>query len=246
MLEIKYIYHLDEDKPVNEYTIRNGSYRLSVLNLGAQVTKIIVPNKDDKLENITLRYHDYKLYKNNEYNIGCLIDTDKFINGNDYFIDYYFNCEILENSLKFTYEEDDKYINIIFTLNENELIIEYQNNLQLNLSHIMFFNLSGNLKEDVLKHQFHYNNELINFAQKIPSFSLLDNSEKQGILSLELLDNGINITVKLYQPLIYYSYGNYFNEQFFVNKGIVAKEYIGIGLLLFDKKQNKVCIALNR
>ena len=116
MLEIKYIYHLDEDKPVNEYTIRNGSYRLSVLNLGAQVTKIIVPNKDDKLENITLRYHDYKLYKNNEYNIGCLIDTDKFINGNDYFIDYYFNCEILENSLKFTYEEDDKYINIIFTL----------------------------------------------------------------------------------------------------------------------------------
>lgn len=241
MLEVRYIYHFD-NKPVNEYTLKNGRFQISILNLGAAITKIIVPNQHDKLENITLRYHDYKLYIDNKYNLGCLIDIDKFINNEDYVLNYYFDCEVLENALKFTYSKDDNYISVIYTLNDYELLIEYQNNLQVNLGHIIFFNLSGNVKENINNHLLKYNEKLVNLNEGIEYFSPLTNKEDRGKIFLVLPENGINLSIDILNPIVYYSLGKYFNQEFYINKRKLAKEHLGIGLLL----NGNIRISFNR
>lgn len=238
MLEVRYIYDLDK-KPVNEYTIKNGKYQLSVINIGATITKMIVPNKNDKLENITLRYYDYKDYKINPYYLGCLIDTEKFIHLEPCGLNYYFECTFEHNTLIFTYRENDKYIIVKYSLLNNMILIEYDTNLGISLSHVLFFNLSGNLKKDILGHQLDIASKTIDFKEDIPHFKHFINEENENLLKLALKEKGISLNIDALNRDIYLSYGKYFDKEYFINKKNVAKLYSGIGIVVCGKKPNQ-------
>jgi galactose mutarotase-like enzyme len=233
MLEVRYIFNV-ENRPVNEYTIKNGGYQISVLNLGAALTKIIVPNKDNKLENITLRYYDYKLYKTNPYYLGSLIDMKEIEQGKPDLLNYYFKCQVLENSLVFTYRDLGAYISVIYTLIDNFVIIEYDNNMKLELGQIIYFNLSGNIKTDILQHQLTVNNFVLNPKKAIESFyKFTCNQDTEIVLSLNT--NKIKCVVNLFTKALYYNFGKLFTESLYLNKKIPAQEYSAIGIAIESK-----------
>ncbi|QVK17317.1 hypothetical protein KHQ81_10680 [Mycoplasmatota bacterium] len=238
MLEVRYIYNFN-NKPVNEYTIKNGKYSLSVINIGATITKMIVPNKNDKLENIILRYYDYKDYKLNPYHLGCLIDTEKFTHLEPCGLNYYFECTFEDNTLIFTYRNNDDYIIVKYSLLNNMILIEYDTNFPINLSHVIFFNLSGNLKESILKHQLEIGSKTIDFKEDISYFRHFLNKDNETLLKLKFKDNGIGFNLDALNRDIYLSFGKYFNKEFFINKKNVARLYSGIGIVACGKKQNQ-------
>lgn len=45
---------------ITEYTFRNGEYSFSILNLGAHISSLCVPDRDGKVENVVLTYPDWK------------------------------------------------------------------------------------------------------------------------------------------------------------------------------------------
>lgn len=234
MVEIRYIYDFD-NKPVNEYTIKNGKYQLSVINIGASITKIIVPNKYDKLENITLRYYDYKYYKKNEHLLGSLIDCHKFINKKEPGLNYYFLCEFENNSLVFTYKHKNDFIKVKYILEENYLLIKYDNNLGLQLGNILYLNLSGNLKSDVLNHMIFNGNNKIHLKED--NYYIVDD----GDISIDCKQNGVSLNIVNKKP-IYLSLCKKIDELFKVNKGIIVKTYSGIKVILVADNN---CVRLN-
>ncbi len=235
MLEVRYIYDVDY-QPVDEYTLKNGRYQISILNLGAAITKLVVTNKYDKLENIILRYHNYKYYKTNPYLIGGLVDIDKLMKQIPCIINYYFTCQVLENGLKFIYEKENFYIYITYTLLDNKLIIDYDTNLSVNLGHVIFYNLSGNIKDNILHHELLLNSQKIDFKQNIPYFIPIKTSEKEALLQLQLESNGIQMNVEC-NSNIYISNGTYFVDEFPVNRGVLAQAFSGLGIVCCGKKQ---------
>ncbi len=64
---------IDPEKNVNEYTLDNGYMKVSVLNYGGIITKIIFPDKKGKLINCVLDYADYTLYIENPLFLGAVI-----------------------------------------------------------------------------------------------------------------------------------------------------------------------------
>lgn len=57
-----------------EYTLTNDqNMSVSVLNYGAIITKILVPDRNGKLENIVLSFKDYQDYKTNPNYFGAII-----------------------------------------------------------------------------------------------------------------------------------------------------------------------------
>ncbi len=238
MLEVRYIYEV-AGEPVNEYTISNGRYQLSAINIGAAITKMIVPNQDDKLENITLRYYDYKDYKINRYNLGNLIDLNQFIKNEPCSLNYYFHCTFESNTLKFTYEEDDHYIFVKYSLLDNLVIIEYDTNLDIHLANVLFFNLSGNLKDNVLAHDIKINSLSVDLKEDIPFFKCYTSYQAYELLQLHLKDNGIHLNIDSSNRDIYVSFGKYFNEEFFINKKNLAQTYSGVGIVVCGKEQNQ-------
>ncbi len=239
MLEVRYIYDVN-NKPVNEYTIKNGSYQLSVINLGATITKMIVPNENNKLENITLRYYDYKFYKENPYYLGCLIDVDKFIQKKPCCINYYFNCTILYHALIFTYKENNHYIIIKYSLEDNQVLIEYDTNLPINLSHVLFFNLSGNVKFDILNHDLKIGSKEIDLKQDISYFKHYNNDDEDELLHLSYKENEIKMKVFSFNRDIYLSFGKYFNKEFYINKKNIGEQFSGIGIVICGELNNQL------
>ncbi|KAB7667631.1 aldose epimerase family protein [Bacillus sp. B1-b2] len=63
-----------EEKEIIEYTLKNNQgMEVSCLNYGGIVTRVIVPNKEGKLENVVLNYASLDEYLNDTYYFGALI-----------------------------------------------------------------------------------------------------------------------------------------------------------------------------
>ncbi len=230
MIEVRYIYDID-DKPINEYTIKNGKYQLSVINLGAAITKIIIPNHHNKLENITLRYHNYKEYKKNPLLLGALININKFFLQEDFLVNNYFNCEIENNQLIFSYINQLDYIIIKYTLLENSITIEYDNNLDIYLSQFIFFNLTGNLKGDILNHKLLANSSIIDLKENSFNFRKFCFNENEQ-LTMRNEENGIEMCIKVNNQDVYISKGEHFLPEFLINKNKKAEINSGVGILV--------------
>lgn len=225
MLEVRFVYEYN-GKPVNEYTIDTGKYKLSALNLGATLTKIIVPNKQDKLESILLRYHDYKLYRENPYYLGALVDVNSF-RKNKKIYNYHFNCTPLENGLVFTYQTETKFIQVVYLIIDDKLIINYETNLKIHFGHVLFFNLSGNVKEDIINQFCLIDNNQLDYTQRFKFFKhfpIMNSVELTHENGISLIIN--NITDAYLNP------GTYFRQKHLVNLGKKAKKYSGLGFLI--------------
>lgn len=57
-----------------EYTLTNEhDMSVSLFDFGGVITKLLVPNKEGKLENVVLSYGDYKQYEDDPYLFGAII-----------------------------------------------------------------------------------------------------------------------------------------------------------------------------
>jgi galactose mutarotase-like enzyme len=238
LIEIRYIFDWDH-KPVNEYTIKNGRYQISAINIGAAITKIIVPNKHDKLENITLRYFDYKDYKNNKFLLGSLIDYQKFIDHQNCQINNYFECVLDQNTIIFKYDIEDKYIKVKYSLLDNNILIEYDTNSDLLLSNVIYFNLTGNLKGDIKDHNLLIGNDVVDLLQDIENFKRFEVTNENELMLLNLEENGIKVALDSIERNISISNGKDFNKMFYINKKIEAVIYSGVGIVIGGNKFNK-------
>lgn len=230
MIEVRYIYDID-NKPINEYTIKNSKYHLSVINLGATITKIIVPNHYEKLENITLRYHNYKDYKQNPLFLGAIVNFEKFLLHENCLVNYYFNCEIEGNRLIFTYINQKEYITVKYTLLDNSISIEYDNNLDIHLSQLIFFNLTGNIKGNVLNHKLLINSTFIDPQAESFNFKKFCSKDNK-LLTMINEENGIEMCIKGNNQDIYLSRGEYFKNEILINKNNKAEMFAGIGIII--------------
>ncbi|MFD1172308.1 aldose epimerase family protein [Oceanobacillus picturae] len=62
------------EKAWKEYTLTNDhGMQVNVLNFGGIITKMLVPDKADNLENVVLGYADYKEYQSNPNYFGAII-----------------------------------------------------------------------------------------------------------------------------------------------------------------------------
>jgi len=235
MIEVRYIYDVD-NQPVNEYTISNGKYLLSVINIGASITKMIVPNKIDKLENIVLRYFDYKAYKTNPYYLGCLVDTNELINHKLHALNYYFKCSFEQNTLVFTYQDKTKYIIVKYRLVENKFSIEYDTNMEISLSHVLFLNFSGNVKDNILNHELEIASQKIDLMEDLEFFKHYLCDKKEPLITLKLRESGIALNIHSLNHDIYLSFGKYFNKEFVINKKNIAQLYSGIGIVVLGSQ----------
>ena len=224
MIEVRYIYDVC-NQPVNEYTIRNGRYALSMINLGATITKIVVPNGSEKLENITLRYHDYSFYKTNEAGVGCLLNYDLLSSGSYHPKLFYFNCTFEKNALIFKYQKEEYYMNITFSLNDHHISIIYDSNIVGIWRHLMHFNLSGNLKDNILSHEVMLDGKVVNLHTASEITKLKGND-----ISLINKDNGIHCRIfpQSKEVILLMSKGTPILK---FNKGTPGFDYIGIGII---------------
>jgi aldose 1-epimerase len=185
-----------DDHDVIEFTIKNGSGTfVSVLNYGATVSKLLVPDKLGDLADVVLGFDTIDGYrqKDNPY-IGALVGryanriaNAKFeLDGQTYTLAANNNGNALHGGLKgfdkmiwqlspdqpakqglklFYYSADGEegypgnlHVEVTYTLNDgNELKIEYTATTDkatpVNLTNHSYFNLSGNLAEDILAHE---------------------------------------------------------------------------------------------
>lgn len=154
LIKVKYIYTLNNN-PINEYTLVAKHMRLSVLSLGATITKFVVTNRKKKKESIHLRFHDYKQYLTSDF--LCTIYDAKTKKA---FIPY-MDCQFLEQALCFTYQEGDNYLKILYELQETSLRISCQHNIPEPLGLQITLNLSGNLKHSIEVQEIHRNGDII-------------------------------------------------------------------------------------
>lgn len=79
-----------------EYTLKNNNdMSVSFLNFGGIITKIAVPNRTGKQENIVLSYENYEQYQENPYYLGAIIgrvagriqNASFKLNGNKYILE---------------------------------------------------------------------------------------------------------------------------------------------------------------
>ncbi|WP_305768750.1 aldose epimerase family protein [Candidatus Epulonipiscium viviparus] len=77
------------DKEVEVITLTNeNNMSVEILNLGGIITKIMVPDKNGKLENVVLGYEDYQEYGKNQGYLGTLIGrTSGRIGGANFVLD---------------------------------------------------------------------------------------------------------------------------------------------------------------
>lgn len=182
-----------EGAAVTEYTLTNkNGVSLSVINYGGIITKLVVPDRHGKLEDIVLGYDSLDGYLQESPYFGAIVGrygnriaNGKFIlDGTSYtlaqnnngqhlhggikgFDKVYWNIEELDsNRLKLTYLSKDMEegypgnlnIEVIYALtDDNELKIDYSavtdKKTIVNITQHSYFNLTGNVKRDILEHQ---------------------------------------------------------------------------------------------
>jgi aldose 1-epimerase len=184
-----------DGKDILEYSlINNAGCHVSILNLGGIITEICVPDKDNKIENVVLGYHDIEEYQNNPSFLGAMIgriagrisDAQFTIDDETYMLEKNSNSSNLHSGTK----GFDKFIwNVKEILNDDIVALElnrlspdkemgfpgnldvtvtytFDNSNTLEISYLAttdkktiitltnhsYFNLSGNLKENMLSH----------------------------------------------------------------------------------------------
>ncbi|ERJ12995.1 hypothetical protein [Haloplasma contractile] len=217
MIEVRYIYDY-KGKKVNEYTISKGPIKISALNIGASITKLIVENRENKRENIMLRYLDYRLYKQNEYYFGCVfnfnsLDYSKLNLDCDVSTEYY-QCKFIQDGLVFMNESQDSVV--IYSIKKDTVIIEYDQHT-FPITTVLPLNLSGNCKELVGNHTICFDhdgeNEQKGFAvselfRRHSIKHYISNSESDAYdLTLYNEQNGVG--VKLYSSSHEYKLSSY-------------------------------------
>lgn len=58
---------------LKEYTLSNGNIRIGILNLGATITSIKMPDREGRLKNIVAAFPRCEQYRENEYYLGCIV-----------------------------------------------------------------------------------------------------------------------------------------------------------------------------
>ncbi|MDR2655665.1 MAG: galactose mutarotase [Oscillospiraceae bacterium] len=58
---------------ITEYYLDNGQMTVTILDLGATITRILVPDKNGRKENVTLRYKNIEDYQENKTYFGALV-----------------------------------------------------------------------------------------------------------------------------------------------------------------------------
>jgi aldose 1-epimerase len=182
-------------RTITAYTmINNHGMEVTCLDYGCIITKIIVPDKDGKLENVVLGFDSIEEYlehspyfgavigrvagriKNAEFELNNQVyhlaknNNNNHLHGGNKGLDkVVWNTEITQNdeiiSFEFTYHSpngEEGYpgnvdLKVIYSLNnENELSMTYEGNSEqrtlLNITNHSYFNLSGELKRDILNH----------------------------------------------------------------------------------------------
>jgi len=181
---------------VTAFTLENDhGVKVTSLDYGCTITKIITPDKSGNLENIVLGYDQLEGYVNNSAYFGCVVGrvagriggAEFTLNGTSYslaknekdnhlhggikgFDKAIWNAETEEKAdeviVRFSYlspDGEEGYpgnlkMNVTYTLNnDNELTIHYEGisdeTTLLNVTNHSYFNLSGDLKGDVLDHE---------------------------------------------------------------------------------------------
>jgi aldose 1-epimerase len=181
---------------VKIFTLINSSgMELSCINYGCTITKVLVPDQNDKVENVVLGFDSIEEYINHSPFFGCVVGrvagriaSSQFeldgitydlpnnegvnhLHGGDHGFDKVIwdaKVEKGADELKviFSHESSDGTagypgtvtVNITYTLNnKNELDISYyattDKKTLINLTNHSYFNLSGDLKRDILEHE---------------------------------------------------------------------------------------------
>lgn len=226
MVEIKYLYDY-RGNSINEYTIKVGQYRLSVINLGATITKLVVPNENEKYESIHIRYHNYQYYKKNKHYLGSLVDLNHDLDNHNFVVNHYFDCEIIENGLIFTYRHQTQYIKVKFSIVGKLLRIEYDQNLSMRLSHALFLNCSGNLKTDLKHHHLMISHTPFNLEYEINQFY-------QSVNQLKLCNNlnGIELDFPLDKAGVTINNLQHFDDNMLLNKGTLPKHLLVLQIII--------------
>ncbi|MDO7976414.1 galactose mutarotase [Oceanotoga sp. DSM 15011] len=189
---------------INEICLKNkNDMQLNVINYGAIINKIIVPDKNKKFENVVMGLNNIEEYEKKSQYFGSIIGrvAGRISNAKIKIDEIEYNLEKNEgeNTLhggtegldkKFyefeTFMKKDKAgiilktkskdgecgfpgnldIEIIYSLNdENEIELMYKvksdKKTYVNLTNHTYFNLSGNLKENILNHYIKINSEKV-------------------------------------------------------------------------------------
>lgn len=215
MVEVKYIY-THQGKPVNEYTIRNGKFQVSMINLGATLTKMVIRNRFRKYESVHLRFHDYRKYRLDGHPLtswwcergGVLTPLSAV----------YFEAEFIENGIRFT------SLHPAYPLTIDYRFIDYTLSVQAYSKECYHFNLyvnlSGNLKRDTSAHQCKVDNLMIDLFNPVIDEPFQAN-ETFFIMDME---NGAKLD---FHPPIHFILNNrvQVDPSFRFNKGLSLTEH---------------------
>nr|WP_263324410.1 aldose epimerase family protein [Neobacillus sp. Marseille-Q6967] len=180
-----------DHKTVSSYTlVNNQGVEVTAINYGCIITKIVVPDKNGKFENIVLGHDTLNDYVDDSYFLGAVVgrvggrikggsfklDGKTYTllknNGNNHlhggikgFNKLVWDAQIIEDGVRFSYVSPDDeegypgslHVRVTYTLdNDNQLKIQYEAQTDkktlVTLTNHSYFNLSGNLKRDILQH----------------------------------------------------------------------------------------------
>ncbi|WP_226642939.1 aldose epimerase family protein [Mesobacillus subterraneus] len=178
-------------QPVHSFTLTNEhGMEVTAINYGCIITKINVPDRDGKFENVVLGHDTLDEYVNDPYFLGAVVgrvagrlkggsfeldgkhftlvqnDNSNHLHGGlKGFDKVVWDAKIIDDGVLFSYLSKDGeegypgnlYIEVTYRLNnDNELSIQYRvqtdQKTLLTVTNHSYFNLSGNLKRDVLNH----------------------------------------------------------------------------------------------
>ncbi|NKE04791.1 aldose epimerase family protein [Mesobacillus selenatarsenatis] len=178
-------------QPVCSFTLRNEQgMEVTAINYGCIITKINVPDRDGKFENVVLGHDTLDEYVNDPYFLGAVVgrvagrlkagsfeldgknftlvqnDNSNHLHGGlKGFDKVVWDAKVIDDGVLFSYLSKDGeegypgnlYIEVTYRLNnDNELSIQYRSQTDqktlLTVTNHSYFNLSGNLKRDVLDH----------------------------------------------------------------------------------------------
>lgn len=181
-------------QPVYSFALRNEQgMEVTAINYGCIITKMNVPDRDGKFENIVLGHNTLDEYLNDPYFLGAVVgrvagrlkgvsfeldgkhftlaqndNTNHLHGGLKGFDKVVWDAKVIDDGVLFSYLSRDGeegypgnlYIEVTYRLNnDNELSIQYRAQTDqktlLTATNHSYFNLSGNLKRDVLEHSLH-------------------------------------------------------------------------------------------
>lgn len=202
-------------QPVHSFTLRNDrGLEVTAINYGCIITKMIVPDRDGKFENIALAHDTLDEYLNDPYFLGAVVgrvagrlkggsfeldgksftlaqndNTNHLHGGLKGFDKVVWDAKVIDDGVLFSYLSRDGeegypgnlYIEVTYRMNnDNELSIQYRAQTDqktlLTVTNHSYFNLSGNLKRDVLNHSLQLKSSrfLELDEESLPTGSILD------------------------------------------------------------------------